>query len=114
MAIKHKLTVTLVAFFVIALGVAVYVEKTEFQFSVYPPFKQINKGLPEADVIRILGQPLAKREITDIYDISYKITGYTFRAFLAQGTIYVYQGGHNVCYVLIREGRVSDFFIGNR
>jgi outer membrane protein assembly factor BamE (lipoprotein component of BamABCDE complex) len=80
MPIKHKLTVLLAALFLIAFGLAFFVQVTDYQFFVHAPFRKIEKGMTEAQVVRLLGPPEQTRTVTNPYDISYKLTGYTFRA----------------------------------
>lgn len=111
-AIRHKLTTFLVGVFVVAFVGVVIVQKTDYHPSSFPAFHQVQPGMAEAEVVRLLGHPDAIHTIRDRYDLSYKVSGYTFRAFKSGGTVYVYQKKKDVCYVLLNEGRVSEVVIG--
>lgn len=112
MWIKHKLTALLLALLVIAFAAFVVIQKTDYHFSSHPAFGKVKPGQSEAEVVRLLGPPDKVQPIPNQYDLSYKVPGYTFRAFTRGGTVYVYQKKKDVCYVLMNEGRVSEVTLG--
>ena len=106
------MTAVAATLFVVAFAAAFYVQLTEHNFFAYAPFRKITKNLPETEVVRLLGPPEKTQPLSDPFDYSYKVIGYTFRPFKTTGTLSIYQRKNEVCYILFKDGQVSDFFIG--